>query len=266
MGNTDHTCPPGTAGSRSNRRHNARVRPVPRFLWAWAGVPVVVSSLSGCQESLTQVDSRLVAPATRPALDIASPLPRLGDIVSVTAPGNGGAAVTRWEASWGYGAAEGRQLREQIYQAADSLALEFDPDAARSVVQSVRIALTEIQTVSGSLPRHLAVQVSEAKRLLTGAERADGDGDETGSVLDALRAADALRETTPRMVAFTLVETAETALDSVASADGAKADSPDQERARRLTRWARTAIEAGDHPRAIQRAYYACRLLGALLP
>lgn len=42
------------------------------------------------------------------------------------------------------------------------------------------------------------------------------------------------------------------------------APAENRERARELIRWARAALASGDHARAIQRGYYAWRLLGTL--
>jgi len=252
------------------------------------GAAITLLSLPGCQETLTQVDSRVIAPATRPALDLSGSLPRLADVVAprggesesesegAGVPGiiDAGApasqeardaVLARWEASWSHGTARGRRIREEIYRSGDFRALEFDPAAVRSAVESMHSALAGIQLISGPLPPRLTGALSEARRLVDSAER-PGDGPlSKGSALEALRAADALREISPRAVALTVVESAEAAL-AADSTGGAAADSRTRTRARRLTAWARTAIETGDHARAIQRGYYACRLLGVSIP
>ena len=83
-------------------------------------------------------------------------------------------------------------------------------------------------------------------------------------------------EITPPRVALHLIAMAEEALaatesfgpESAHNGDGAgngnDDGAEDRERARELVRWARAALASGDHARAIQRGYYACRLLGAL--
>lgn len=79
---------------------------------------------------------------------------------------------------------------------------------------------------------------------------------------------------TPPMIALRLIAAAEEALaesfdpGSARNGGGVRNRDDDEaenrERARRLIRWARAALSAGHHARAIQRGYYACRLLGAL--
>ncbi len=95
-------------------------------------------------------------------------------------------------------------------------------------------------------------------------------------------------EITPPLVARRLIAAAEEALaatealdpesvlDARGSGNGDDAGSgrdagsrnpvraEDRERARELIRWARAALASGDHVRAIQRGYYAWRLLGTL--
>ena len=255
-----------------------------RFGPVLIGAAITLLSLPGCQETLTQVDSRVIAPATRPALDLSGSLPRLADVVAPRGGESWGAEVpgtidagapasqeardavlARWEASWSHGTARGRRIREEIYRSGDFRALEFDPAAVRSAVESMQSALAGIQLISGPLPPRLTGALSEARRLVDSAQR-PGDGPlSKGSALEALRAADALREISPRAVALTVVESAEAAL-AADSTGGAAADSRTRTRARRLTAWARTAIETGDHARAIQRGYYACRLLGVSIP
>lgn len=90
--------------------------------------------------------------------------------------------------------------------------------------------------------------------------------------LAGLVAGDTL-EITPPMIARRLIAAAEDALAATEDRDRERApDDPgngngenkDHERARELIHWARAALASGDHARAIQRAYYACRLLGVL--
>ena len=80
-------------------------------------------------------------------------------------------------------------------------------------------------------------------------------------------------EINPPMIAQRLIAAAEDAL-AVTEAlererapgdpDNGNGENEDHERARELVHWARAALASGDHARAIQRGYYACRLLGVL--
>lgn len=211
------------------------------LLGPWIAVLVGVSS--ACHESLTQVDSRVVAPSTRPALDIAGSLPRLTDLVA------GGARA---------------RLADTGDPTSGTEDLTFDTTSIRAAIESVGATITEIEGVALPLPPDLSEPLSEARSLLAEAESAQRAGDVTESALWLLRSADALRRTTPRVVALGLVEKAEGAL----AARGASSEpaTPSHARAQRLTEWARSAVETGDYERAIQRAYYACRLLGVDLP
>lgn len=217
-----HPCPGGRSRVRAG------------LVGLWVAFPVGLSS--ACHESLTQVDSRVVAPSTRPALDIAGSLPRLADLVAGEMPA----------------------------RSADTRDLTFDTTSIRSAIEAVGATITEAEGVALPLPPDLSGQLAEARRLLAEAESAQRAGDVTESVQWLLRSTDALRSTTPRVVALGLVDKAEGALAALgASSDPA---TPSHARAQRLTEWARSAVETGDYERAIQRAYYACRLLGVDLP
>lgn len=245
-----HPCPGGRSCVRAG------------LLGVW--VAVVAGLSTACHESLTQVDSRVVAPSTRPALDIAGSLPRLAGLVAAETRATGQAIVTRWEDSWNATVGDGHRLRAEIYRSPETRELTFDTTSVRSAIESVDATITEVEGVALPLPPDISGQLSEARNLLAEAESAQRAGDVTESVLWLLRSADALRRTTPRMVALGLVERAEGALAALgASSDPA---SPGHARAQRLTEWARSAVETGDYERAIQRAYYACRLLGVDLP
>lgn len=242
--------------------------------------------LGGCHETLTQLEPQLIAPATHPALVFSRPLPELGDIVrgSDRPPDFGGgdasaraeALVSRWDASWDRGSGEGRALREAIYRAVASGAAELDEAAARSMMDAVRQAVVEAGILARDLPPHLAGPLDDARRFVDEAERAWEAEDMRGWALGGLRAADALRETTPRRVALRLLAAAEEAMAEAAvaaaspgavQADGDRPAAQGDEtssltRADELVRWTRAAIASGDYARAIQRGYYACRLLG----
>ena len=80
-------------------------------------------------------------------------------------------------------------------------------------------------------------------------------------------------ELTPPLVAQRLIAAAEEALAANEDRETEPAldlpgngngETEDLERARELIHWARAALASGDHARAIQRGYYACRLLGVL--
>ncbi len=230
-----------------------------------AAAVIAVPLLTGCRESLTQVDSGIVESETWPALKIEQTLPRLGDLIATDLPGAEEIAVLdRWEATWDYGTAVGGDLRDEIYLGARALPLVVDSAVARVAAESVRGALGEVVQFGGSLPPHLTRGIDDAGRFLREAEAAGAAEDWAGAGLNALRAADALRETSPRSAALTLVEAAEDALGPPPTEVGGEPAGP--ARARRLAWWSRIAIEQERYSLAIQRGYYACLLLGVRLP
>ncbi len=262
-------------------------------------VAVAAVFLGGCHETLTQLEPQLIAPATHPALVFSRSLPELGDIVrGADRPADfaGGPGISpesllsRWDASWDRGAGEGRVLREAIYRAVASGAAELDEAATRSMMDAVRQAVVEAGVRARVLPPHLAGPLDDARSFMDEAKRAREAGDTPGWALAGLRAADALRETTPRRVALRLLAAAEEAMageaatvaspgageaggdDTAAGGEELAGDDPAAggddagrlTRADELIRWTRAAIASGDYERAIQRGYYACRLLGAV--
>lgn len=232
----------------------------------FAGAVIVLAVSAACQESLTQVDSGVVAPALRPALKIAQPLPGLPDITAAGRPaGQEAPLAARWTRSWNRGVAAGRSLREAIYVAAGPLALEVDSATAGSAAKAVRGALDEARSFGRTLPPRLSRALGEAERLLGEAEQAGLRADWGGAAVKALMAADALRETSPRAVALSLVEAAEAVLGLPPGQEDDR-EPVDRARARRLAWWARLAIGTGGYEVALQRGYYACLLLGLELP
>ncbi len=232
----------------------------------FAGAVILLAASAACRESLTQVDSGVVAPTLRPALKIAQPLPGLADIVAAGRPaGQETSLVAEWTESWNHGIAAGRPLRQEIYVAAGLLALEVDSAAAGSAAGLVRAALAEAGSFDQPLPPHLSRALGEAERLLAEADQAGSRADWAESAVKALMAADALRETSPRTVALSLVDAAEAVLGRPPGREDDR-EPVDRARARRLAWWARLAIGSGRHDVALQRGYYACLLLGLELP
>ena len=226
---------------------------------------IALPLLAGCRETLTEVESGVVETATWPALKFQHDLPRLGDLVATDLSGRDGIAVVdRWEASWDHGTALGGDLRDGIYRDAGSLQPAVDSAVVWEAAESVRGALDEVRRFGGTLRPHLARRIEEAERFLDESGKATAAEDWPAAGLNALRAADALRETSPRSAALTLVEAAEDALGPPPSEIDGEAAGP--ARARRLVWWSRIAIGRERYSLAIRRGYYACLLLGVRLP
>ena len=219
---------------------------------------------AGCRETLTQVESGVVEAATWPALEIEQDLPGPGDLVTTGLSGDATLIIARWEATWDHGTALGDELRDAIYRDAAALPLAPDSGAVRIATESVRGALGEVLLFGGSLPPHLARRIEDAGRLLEESRESAARRDWAVAGIKALRAADALRATSPRATALTLAEAAEDALGPPPTQIDSEAAAP--ARARRLAWWSRIAIGREQYSLAIQRAYYACLLLGVRLP
>lgn len=224
---------------------------------AWIGWAFALPLSAGCGETLAEVESGVVGAETWPALKIESALPGMGDLAGGTRHAE---LVDRWESSWDRGAVVGGTLREQIHADARASLDTIDSTAALRALESVRGAVAEVRGFDGSLPSHLARRVEDALRHLEEAERASAAGKWTEAGFGALRAADALREVSPRATALTLVEAAEDALGPPPSAVAGEPTA--RARARRLAWWSRIAIQRERYALAIQRGYYACLLLG----
>jgi len=243
-----------------------------RVVWAAAWSLGMVGVLAGTAEGQAArgpaPDTLLVSEGTRAALDIPGPLPELSRFLP---DGIQSQAGVDWNRSWEVGAAQGRRLRSAVYLELRKSGLAVDSAGALQAVTSVETALASLDDVPGPLPLHLSLSVSEASRLAGHARRALEARRWSDAALQSLEAGDALREVRPRTVALTLIEAGEVALRN---RGGRPEDSElvtgitveAARRAARLLQWARSGIAAGNDWRAVQRAYYACRLLGVVLP
>jgi len=223
-------------------------------------------SMSACEDHPLEGDSWVSDAMARPALEVVTPLPELGSMIST-----GDAApfsewlplVDAWNATWTVGLGAGRSSRAAIYEAAfPAMAEGLTKIQVDGILTPVRDALAQVQDPA-TLPFHLALAMGESTRILRRAEEAAEDIRWSDAGELGLRAADALREAMPPTVAATLVEEAEKVF---ASSDLNRLSASDLRRATRLTRWARSALQSGDYDRAIQRAFYAGQLLGVVLP
>ena len=224
---------------------------------AWIGWALALPLSAGCGETLTEVESGVVGAETWPSLKIESALPGMGELAGGPQHAE---LVDRWASSWDHGTVVGGTLRQEIHADARALLDPIDSTAVLRAIESVRGAVAEVRGFGRSLPAPLVAPVEEAARFIEEAERASAAGKWTEAGLGALRAADALRETSPRATAITLVEAAEDALGPPPSAVAGETTA--RARARRLAWWSRIAIQRERYALAIQRGYYACLLLG----
>ena len=230
---------------------------------AWSGLaaPLAVPGpVVALQDSLGSPGPELVATETRPALRLGAVLPELSDLH----PLQDSTDLQEWLSSWDMGAARGRPLRMVLYDRLTAAEPKPDGDAVSAAIEQIRSTLDDLDSLRTDLPLHLALPIGEAQRFLILAGSAQDQRQWSEASILALKAADALREISPKSVAWALVETAEAALSESKLPEGVTEEAT--VRAQRLIRWARSALFTNGHPRAIQRAYYACRLVGVILP
>jgi hypothetical protein len=140
--------------------------------------------------------------------------------------------------------------------------------AVRSVGETLAAAAV---LESGTLAEGIAQNLEQAEGRHARAVTALAEGRDVEALSAALEASDLIREVGPESVGRLLLARAEARLGTLESSaepaeagDGGGVDlgQVDLERGRRLIRGARLALEDGDYVRAIQRAYYACQVLG----
>lgn len=233
-------------------------------------------SLPACGDAPTHPDALLVTPETAPALRLDPALPTLPRIIDDVAGSPDGAPGTvdremleRAERLWlragGARNGESNALRDSAYAlAAPRLAAAVDSAALASYRERLGYW---IEAGSRAVPRRggtgIAEALADARVLLARTDSLWARGDAAGSVDALLRASDRLVDVTPRGVARRLVRMAEAARSAWPddARDGEGERGVAFRRAARLLDGAREALAEADHVRAIQRAYYAARLL-----
>lgn len=227
---------------------------------------LVTLCVSGCQDSPTDPTAALVAEDTRTALHLDGALPSLPDLAARERVEDRVAeAVGRWVVSWEHAPEEGAALRSGAYDAAaPTLAEAMGRSDVALAVEQVGAALEATTSLERArLPEGMADRLERARLHHRAAREALASGDEAGALHGALRASDVFREVGPHGVALALLTRAEGALAQ--ALDGGALADEDVERTERLVRGARQALDQEDWSRAIQRAYYACQLLGIQL-
>jgi len=220
--------------------------------------------VSACQDVEDDLLAVAVAPETHGAVLLANELSNVPHLLSEQGLAQEGAAEAEaWWESWSLSEGEGERLRSRIY-----------PSAARRLlpvlgVQGVENVLNENEENLRAVESVGALIVSEpirdalgrARELRQGALGALQAGNGEGALEKALHSVDALWEVSPKQVAQELVDRASAAFRRIRSEGSYSLE--ELTRIRRLTIGASEALEQGDYPRAIRRAYYACQLLGA---
>ena len=219
---------------------------------------------SACEDMANDPLAMAVAPETHGAVLLSEGLPTVSDLLSK----HGLAAQTKeyldtWWESWELGPEEGPEARESVYPpAAEALYPFLLEEGVAALLAENENALKAAQAVELLLVADAVdAAMDQAWRYHNQAVEALGRGNGEASLGLALRSADAVREVSPEQVARALLQHASEALRR--NRDVVPYSVEELTRIRRLTSGAQEALEAGDYPRAIRRAYYACQLLGA---
>jgi len=204
-----------------------------------------------------------VAPETHGAVAIVGGLPSVPELALAQGlEGEGQRDVVAWWNSWTLSSVDGALVRQEVYPSVS--ARLFPLLNNRGVTQLLTRNDASLRTVR-SLGKILATPGIESALIdalnfhdLAWSSLQEGDGE--GALGFALQSADALRGVSPEQVASGLLKEAQ---ESWRRNEGSPSYSVEElTRIRRLTTGAREALEGGDYPRAIRRAYYACQLLG----
>jgi hypothetical protein len=216
---------------------------------------------TACRDAASDPLALVLGAETHGALALGTELPRLPDL-AVRAGVSGGMreALDLWTVSWEEEPVRGRELRTEAYrQASPELAEVLGTEEARRVAAELRLALDAVAVLDAdALGPAMLAEVSRARDLHARAARSLDTGDVAGAFGRTLEASDALRAIAPPTVARMLLSRAAAALEK----RGDSLPVAERERAERLVDGAEKAIARAEWARAIQRAFYACQLLG----
>lgn len=221
---------------------------------------VVCTVLAGCQDSPTDPLAALATVETVPSLALSAHLPGVADVVArLPLDEELRLAGAAWEASWDR--EDGEEIRARVRaRVAPVIHEQLGAGTVRTALESLAW-LRETPELTQGLPRELATPVEEALVLLEQAETSLALGEGAKAAEQVLAASDRVRSVTPEAVARRLVTRAARLLAS------REWEAAAHERAQHLLNGARRALDDGDAPRALQRAFYAGQVLeGALVP
>ncbi len=170
-------------------------------------------------------------------------------------------ALEAWRDSWTMEPARGAATREGAYVVlSESVVRRTGADSLAAEIARLTGAVTRALVVGGrTLPQELADGLRSSYDALSSAAAARAADDPRSAAEHMLRGADALREISPEDVARALVAEVEERFRRISSGD--PYSEQDLERAERLVRGGRQALDARDWVLAIRRAYYARALL-----
>lgn len=242
----------------------ARISPSFRF-FAFLGWCVFSTlPLSSCADAETHPLALAVASETHGAGLLGEDLPTVPNLISTALAGHEEVAISEtWWDSWLLEEVRGAEARHRLYPlVAHRLASDLSPSGIQELLDRAESNIVAVNGVAIYLdPGTIGPALLRARELHGEAADALAGRDFKVALERVLETADALWSLSPQRVAMGLIEEASEAFG--------RKDSPlsysEEEliRIRRLIFGANEALEDGDYPRAIRRAYYACQLLGA---
>jgi hypothetical protein len=237
---------------------------LPGKLLAHAACLALAAGAAGCQDAGGDPTALILTEDSHPAVVLARELPSLPGLA-----GDGRiepqvtGAIDRWIGSWALPREEGQGQRAASYaEAARPLADGLGAGGVGDALARLELVLDAAGRLPAQdLPQGVAERLAAARAEALAARQALDAGALTDAVSATLHGADLLREVGPEGVARTLIARAEGGL----SWGGSPASPVDIVRAQRLVAGARQAAAEGEYALAIQRAYYACQLVGVAL-
>jgi hypothetical protein len=222
---------------------------------------LALAGAAACQDAGGDPTALILTEESHPAVVLARELPSLPGLAGdgrVEPQVTG--AIGRWIGSWALPMQQGQGQRAASYaEAAGPLADGLGPAGVAEALGRLELVLEATNRLPPqNLPEGVAERLAAARAEALAARQALETGALTDAVSATLHGADLLREVGPEGVARTLIARAEGGLGW----GGSPASPVDIARAQRLVAGARQAAGEGEFPLAIQRAYYACQLLG----
>lgn len=223
-----------------------------------------LAGIAGCHDASSDPLAVMLTEETRSVL-AADRLPSLERVASDAGQEERLAApLERWSLSWDLAVEEGRPLRTAaLAEAAGPLAETLGPAAVAESVRAVGATLEAAAALDEeALGDEIARSLEQARARHAFAVAALASGSHRAALENALAASDLVREVGPESVSRLLLARAESRLDSMLVEGAEPSPEIDLERGERLVRGAHLALAEGDFVRAIQRAFYACQVLG----
>ena len=241
-------------------RHSS---PITRYALTLGLCVVCTHPLSACQDVEGDLFAVAVATETHGAILFTGSLSSVPQLLSAEGlEGEGAAEVDAWWESWTLGRGDGERLRTQIYPSAvRHLYPVLGQTGVRELLAQQGETVGAGETAAGIVTSEaIQTALGKASRLHGEAMVESAQGDLEQALLLTLQSVDALWEVSPHQVVVDLLDRA----TEVLRRNEGRASYSEEEltRIQRLTSGAKEALDAGDYPRAIRRAYYACQLLG----